>query len=417
MVQLNAATKTSAKSGNWNTASTWSPSGIPTASDDVTIEEGHYIENSMVCNARSIIVDGTLEVTSGSPITASEEFIVNGTVICTQNAINIGADYSISVSTGGRIQYERNDSWTIAGGLIIESGGRVSVEKGTLIVTGNLELAQNATLSFDSGTYKLDVKGTTYCDGRINLEDATGSNSTFTGEVSGTGTIVTGEGRNVIFKATSNDFLRAGGGTLVLNTPNSNMTLPSYNNLTIYNNTNKTFATATVYGNLIIGAPMPLAGNITVKGNVEILDNITGTSKIIFGGTSTQTLGGAGTFSNVEISTGATVSLTSNVTVTTGYVNNGTLICNGYILTANGVAKECTTTEINDAFANASSKVYTKDSSIIVEAKEGTPIEVVNTIGSKVFAGKAINDITVISEKQGLYIVIVDGISTKVLVK
>lgn len=55
-----AATKTAVSGGNWNVASRWSPSGIPTASDDVVIPAGIQVYALNTHNAATITINGTL---------------------------------------------------------------------------------------------------------------------------------------------------------------------------------------------------------------------------------------------------------------------------------------------------------------------------------------------------------------------
>ena len=67
-----AATKTSVANGNWSSAATWSPSGVPASGDDVVIS-GNYIvtiDGEFTCNNLDIgdatNKNTTLQITSGS---------------------------------------------------------------------------------------------------------------------------------------------------------------------------------------------------------------------------------------------------------------------------------------------------------------------------------------------------------------
>lgn len=55
-VFVKAAVKTSVGSGSWNSAATWSPSGIPAATDDVFIATGHTLLINADVNAKSVTV-------------------------------------------------------------------------------------------------------------------------------------------------------------------------------------------------------------------------------------------------------------------------------------------------------------------------------------------------------------------------
>jgi hypothetical protein len=76
--------KTTAQSGSWNTASTWSPSGVPTASQSVTILHAVTIDitPTAVCLNLSINTGGSVTVNSGQALT------VNGTLT---NSVGTGA--------------------------------------------------------------------------------------------------------------------------------------------------------------------------------------------------------------------------------------------------------------------------------------------------------------------------------------
>ncbi len=74
------------------------------------------------------------------------------------------------------------------------------------------------------------------------------------------------------------------------------------------------------------------------------------------------------------------------------------------------------TTNIKDASVTAV-KVFAQASNIVVETEAGATINVVNAAGKQIFAGKSVNNTTVIPATQGLYIVLVNGSVTKVIVK
>jgi G8 domain len=80
-----AATKTSTGSTNWGTNSTWSPSGVPTASDDVIIAANHTVSqnvNSTSCKTLTVNASGTLNIPSGKTLTIANTtgLTVNGTL-------------------------------------------------------------------------------------------------------------------------------------------------------------------------------------------------------------------------------------------------------------------------------------------------------------------------------------------------
>jgi G8 domain len=76
-----AATKISTGTGSWNTAGTWSPSGVPANGDDVTIAATHTVTvNTNTNSLASLTISGTLRVGDNNTnrnVTVTGNFIVN----------------------------------------------------------------------------------------------------------------------------------------------------------------------------------------------------------------------------------------------------------------------------------------------------------------------------------------------------
>lgn len=78
-VRAHATTKTSTGSGNWSSASSWSPSGVPANGDAVIIQSGHtIIVNGNTNDLLSLTVNGTLTIGNNN---------TNRTVTVTGNVI------------------------------------------------------------------------------------------------------------------------------------------------------------------------------------------------------------------------------------------------------------------------------------------------------------------------------------------
>ncbi|MFI5218422.1 MAG: beta strand repeat-containing protein [Bacteroidia bacterium] len=77
---LNAAIKNSISSGNWSTATTWSPAGIPQAGDEVIINPSHIIKLSMDAGANTLNVKAGAEfnLATGYLLTLQSDLTVNG---------------------------------------------------------------------------------------------------------------------------------------------------------------------------------------------------------------------------------------------------------------------------------------------------------------------------------------------------
>ncbi|MFZ4399617.1 MAG: right-handed parallel beta-helix repeat-containing protein [Bacteroidales bacterium] len=127
-----AATKTSAGSGYWSNAATWSPSGVPAAGDDVVIQAGHIVS----CD---VDYPGTLDY----PATLNS-LTVNGTL-------------------------NRLSSYLTTGSLSGASTGVITSDDGVLIVDGSANT-----------TYAGKFSGPSYSGGQILQKDGS-STLTLTG--------------------------------------------------------------------------------------------------------------------------------------------------------------------------------------------------------------------------------------------
>ena len=77
-----AITRTSRNSGNWDNPTSWTPNGIPSASDDIEISSGHTITLNTNGQARSLIVSPSSYFSSlvEKTLTLNGNLTVNGTV-------------------------------------------------------------------------------------------------------------------------------------------------------------------------------------------------------------------------------------------------------------------------------------------------------------------------------------------------
>lgn len=75
-----AISRTSIKSGNWNNASCWSPSGTPAETDDVIISPNHLIIINSNCSVQNLTVStgGKIKGLSNKSISISANLVVNG---------------------------------------------------------------------------------------------------------------------------------------------------------------------------------------------------------------------------------------------------------------------------------------------------------------------------------------------------
>lgn len=129
---LNAITKTSLGSGNWNTGSNWIPTGVPATGDAVIIAAGHTITiNTNTSNLSSLTI--------------------NGTVIIGNNNTNR------TITVSGNITINNTGNFYTAG-----NGGNQLELGGNLINNGVFDMnigAANADIEFN-GNYNQTVTGT-----------------------------------------------------------------------------------------------------------------------------------------------------------------------------------------------------------------------------------------------------------------
>lgn len=146
--------KVSTGNGDWNVAGTWSPSGVPTATDNVTILAGHtvttYTANGVVTRDATTTVNGTLALGNGLDGTTSAT--INGTLQLNSNGYTTTSPKYTSGSTlkynsGGN--YGRYNEWNQASGTLGTTAG----------YPDNVQISNNTTLNFPNGSagpYKLD---------------------------------------------------------------------------------------------------------------------------------------------------------------------------------------------------------------------------------------------------------------------
>lgn len=200
---LGATTKTSAASGDWNTAATWSPSGVPTCSDVVVIASGHVVTNASTSSASSVTISsgGTL-VNSSSTLTVG----------CTENKSFFINNGTLTVS-GGELKVNGSISHN-AGSTFNQSGGDIIVDSND---NGNAltSVGQGGT-SFKIETSSLNLTG-----GQITIVDPLVNNTLATSAVNGAPFDVTTFGANGTFQKNTQTLTTVGSTTLTMSGFNS----------------------------------------------------------------------------------------------------------------------------------------------------------------------------------------------------
>jgi hypothetical protein len=282
-----AVTKTSTGSGNWGTAGTWSPSGVPASGDDVIIASGHTV------TVNGVFTCSTLQINGGGNTTAELAFAGSGNPSLTvAGAVTVG--HSGHSNREGTITFT-NGSTLVAGSLSLgavdsqtslidmTSGGKLTIN-GTITVftnstwtpgSGTLELTANNTLPatiFTSFNNLLITSGTTTSGRNFSITGTMTVNGTFTpgatthvfsgaGTLNGSGfvkvTLISATAFSTQYSMTT----RTISSMTVDYSGSGNQTVQSltYNNLALSNSGTKTFSAAlTINGNLSIAGTAAL---------------------------------------------------------------------------------------------------------------------------------------------------------------
>lgn len=149
-----SVTKISNASGDWNDAATWSPNGVPSCSDIVTIVSGHTVTvNSVGNNAAGVTINagGTLVNATGSL-----------TVGCTNNNA-IFANNGTNTISGGTL--------TVNGNVIHRSNSTLNQTGGDIIVDGNAGGVAANSVGQGTSLFKIETSSINLSAGTITIVD------------------------------------------------------------------------------------------------------------------------------------------------------------------------------------------------------------------------------------------------------
>jgi len=143
----------SGANGLWNTAANWSPSGVPTGSDDVIIPSGKIVAISVNIEVKSISVSGALKINDGLLFTVGSNL--------TSGSFTVNSGGSFTMGSG-------NDVATLVIFGDYSNSGITDFWKSTVVISGNL---------FSSSTSELQKQGNVVVGGNIIGQfDTTGGN-------------------------------------------------------------------------------------------------------------------------------------------------------------------------------------------------------------------------------------------------
>jgi hypothetical protein len=311
----------------WNVATSWSPNGIPTVADNVTIAAGNTITCNVISPCNNLTINGTLKGLTGMQIRINGNYVLNGleTGVGSIAFFTVGGTISGSGTSSNTISYTfgGNSSRTILAGSII-------TKTGTTAIASNASVTNLGTVTF----------------GVIN----TAAGATFINSTNASLTIIKAgfmTGRTFTANASGNTV------SLKYSTGAIPITTSGYFNLSIAGTISgtKTLAANTVVANnLTINSSNTLNSNnfdLSVGGNWTNSGIFTASAgkTVTFNGTAAQSVSntaGTTTFKRIAVSNNNGVTLTTGTYILDEVltVNSGTFNTNGRPFTMSSTATQ-----------------------------------------------------------------------------
>jgi len=372
-----ATDRVSSGSGNWATAATWSPSGVPASGDNITVLSGHTIainSNAGTCN--NLTVNGTLGCNNGRILDAGGNLVINngGVINGGTGKLNITGTFSVpagssayigsvtlevaGVSTlDGKITFTSTSGTKSFSHVTVNSGGEwTSVVDEAISING--DVTANSIFNCDSGAY--NISGNFF---------ANAATTTFEGTIGGTLSVANTATFNV-----SSGNCSVSGATTISGVINITTTAGSKNFHDITINTGSVWNSSvaenvTVTGNVVTnGAWNCFSGTYSVSGNFSVnagvsyfegsiegdlaiaaggtFDSPTGILKVV-GSTSVSgilkisTTTSSKSFADVTVNNGGIwdCSVAESLTISGNITNNGTFISHTGTYTFSGSGK------------------------------------------------------------------------------
>ncbi len=172
-ISINAfsVVRTSAHSGSWTTASTWTPAGVPTTADNLTILAGHTITVTTQGLGNNIVCNGTIQWLANVFIQCYGNYTLSITGLEKGTGqIAFGGSGTLLTVTGttvGTVRYYFNSSRTISASSVISKlssttqigTGRIVTNLGNFTMGGSLSAATGKWINGAGSTLTLTVNG------------------------------------------------------------------------------------------------------------------------------------------------------------------------------------------------------------------------------------------------------------------
>jgi len=140
--------------GNWAVGATWSPSGIPIGSDDITI-------NNNVTYNSSFVLFGTLTINPGATLAIKNLDVKNGATLLVYGTLNVE---DLTFFNGCHVHFFTGSFLNVSKDFENKNNSTDVVFDGTVVVLGEFK-NENGGIITGSGTitaHKYDGSGTTY---------------------------------------------------------------------------------------------------------------------------------------------------------------------------------------------------------------------------------------------------------------
>jgi len=130
-------------SGSWNVAANWTPSGVPTTSDDVIIPSGKSVSVAANAVAKSISLSGSLSLNNGVTLTVGTSSLSGDFAVNTGGSFTMpsGSGVATLIVYGNYYNNGSTDFWKsnaiIVGDLLSPSSSALQ-NQGNVVVGGNI---------------------------------------------------------------------------------------------------------------------------------------------------------------------------------------------------------------------------------------------------------------------------------------
>lgn len=389
-----AVTKTSVASGNWNTAGTWSPSGVPASADDVIIANGHTVSvdaNRSITNV-TVNAGGTLNwpTNSNRQLTVTGNIIINGTMYINGD-ISLSSGRTVTLGNNATLTWEPNSN-TLAGATFFTNGIESYSSSSNLIIKKWYDYAVplGSVVSCNFGNLTLNSVGS-----GNSIVEWNQSNWFQTRTVTGTLTVdlgwITLDKSGAISNTTFNN--------VVLNSINSFLYGHSGTHASSFSITANSLTNS---GGTFIGLHngngninVNITGNLTTSGDIKLINNSgvanvsSGNATITVGGNFSQTGGDTRFIYNVSTLNSGVYTATFNNLSFTG----GTFMGHTGVNVTGGTCTLNVTNDLNIAFSTSTDK-FRGISMTTISTTNNTAKFELNVGGNIMISGQSLGEYT-----------------------